>query len=374
MKRVDISPVDAVFANGSYPIEFLFYYERAFNTGRLRRALRRLSSLFWPVFGVYADGSILYEGYDEQGCYDEAALDRELDVAELEGPGAAAVARYALPPLTRLFFLKVIRFRNGLGLIPKLNHLTGDGYSYFLFLSFLAALTRPSPAPFRPVFLNMGVRVRHTRSVLSGFSFRGAELKPLPPPGELRIEQDVVPRSRVQRLIQETADSAGLRVSSNDVLSAQAVKRLAGAAEEHRGGDFDLTMPIDVRGKIKGYGRGFFGNGIMFHRVDFEREEIANSSIPLLAARIRRSRPLLSASGYLDFLRGLERIQAEGRWAEFRPYDPERGCLVTNLSRLPAERLDFGTGAPRLAVPLTVEKNSVGVLSRGEDFLLRWAF
>src|SRR4030066_1632312 len=63
-----------------------------------------------------------------------------------------------------------------------------------------------------------------------------------------------------------------------------------------------------------------------------------------------------------------------GRWDKFRPYDPERGCLVTNLSRLPADKLDFGTGPPRLSIPLTIEKNGVGILARKEDYLLRLAY
>ena len=374
MRRLDISPVDAVFSNGSYPIEFLFYYEEAFKTERLRSGLRRLSSLFWPALGEYADGSILFDRYDEAGCYSEESLGQELDIAKLSGAGAAAAARFALPPLERLFFLKVSRFRNGLVLVPKLNHLAGDGYSYFLLLSVLAALTRSNRVPFQSTVLKRALRVSHKRAVLRGFSFKGVKLDPLPPPGELTIEQDVMPKGQVEAMIQETAESAGLRVSANDVLSALVVKKLAGLGKDRPGGDFDLTMPIDVRGRIKGYGRGFFGNAIMFHRVTFKREEIENSAVPSLAARIRQLRPGLSAETYLDFLRRLAEIRAAEKWADFRPYDPERGCLVTNLSKLPADRLDFGTGPPRLVVPLTVEKNSAGILAKGEDFLLRSAF
>jgi hypothetical protein len=373
MRRLDISPVDAIFADGSYPIEFLFYFERAFDTQRLRAGLRRLSSLFWPAFGEYADGSIHFDRYDEAGTYDEEWQDRELDIGEISGAGAAAVVRFALPALERLFFLKVTRFRNGLAVVPKLNHLAGDGYSYFLLLSALAALTRPNRMPFRPAFLKMALRLDHNRAALPDFSFRGVNRTPLPAPGELRIEQDVIPRAEVLAVIQETAESAVLRVSSNDVLSAMAMKKLAGGGRERRGGEFDLTMPIDLRGRVKGYGRGSFGNAIMFHTVTFKREEVESSAVPHLATRIRRARPVLSAETALAFLKSLAAIRAAERWAEFRPYDPERGCLVTNLSRLPTDRLDFGTGPPRLVVPLTVEKNSVGILARGDGFLLRSA-
>jgi hypothetical protein len=122
MKRAQISQVDALFSNGSYPIEMLFYYREGFSTKKLRRALRRLSPVFWPVFGEYKDGVISFGRYREEDCFDEESVDRELDRSELEGAGVEAISRYGLPELKRLFFLKATRFKNGLVLVPKMNH------------------------------------------------------------------------------------------------------------------------------------------------------------------------------------------------------------------------------------------------------------
>jgi Transferase family len=374
MRQVGISQVDAVFANGSYPIEFLFFFEQSFDTRRLRSALRKLSSLFWPAFGKYEDGAIVFDGYREADCYDEEAVARELDRAEADAAGAEAISRFALPPLKRLFFLKAIRHKNGLALIPKLNHLAGDGYSYFLFLSALAALTRPTLVPFKSVMMSLALKPDHRRTPLRSFSFRGVELKPPVPPGSLRLEGEEILRRDVQGVIREAVSSAGLRVSSNDVLSALAIKRLVAAGARFGAEDVCLTIPVDVRGKVKEYGRGFFGNGILFHTLTLKRAQVEASPVQAIAVQVRRSMPVLSKEGYVDFLIGLEGIAASGKWEDFRPYDPERGCLVTNLSRLPADRLDFGSGPPRLSVPLTIEKNGVGILARGENYLLRFAY
>jgi len=374
MKQVGISQVDAVFSNGSYPIEFLFYFEQAFDTKRLREALHKLSSIFWPAFGKYSDGAIIFDNYREADCFDEEAVDRELGIVEIDEPGPGVISRFALPPLERLFFIKAIRFKNGLALIPKLNHLAGDGYSYFLFLSVLAALTRPTLVPFKSLMMNFALKPNHRRTALRDFSFRGFELKPLAPPGNLRVESEEIPRRDVQAVIQEAASSAGLRVSGNDVLSALAMKRLVKAGADSWAEDVRLTIPVDVRGKLKEFGRGFFGNGIMFHTLTLKREFIEASPAQAVAIRIRQSMPFISREIYIDFLMGLEGILSAGRWDEFRPYDPERGCLVTNLSRLPAEKLDFGTGPPRLSVPLTIEKNGVGILAKKENYLLRFAY
>jgi hypothetical protein len=222
--------------------------------------------------------------------------------------------------------------------------------------------------------MNLALKPNHRRTALRDFSFRGFELKPMAPPANLRIEGDEIPRRDVQAAIQEAASSAGLRVSRNDVLSALAMKRLVKAGGGSWAEDVRLTMPIDVRGKVKEFGRGFFGNGIMFHTLTLKREHIEASPAQAIAIQIRQSMPVLSRETYVDFLKRLEEILSAGRWDEFRPYDPERGCLVTNLSRLPADKLDFGTGPPRLSIPLTIEKNGVGILARKENYLLRLAY
>lgn len=374
MNRVNISQVDAVFSNGSYPIEFLFYYEQAFDTKRLRGALQKLSSIFWPAFGEYRHGAIVFDRYHEAECFEEEAVDRELDILEIDEADYRVISRFALPELKRLFFLKAIRFRNGLVLIPKMNHLAGDGYSYFLFLSFLAALSRPTLVPFKSSLMNFALKPHHRRTVLRDFSFQGVELRPVAQDGKFTIECDEILRQDVQSIIQQAASSANLRISTNDVLSALAMKKLVKARADSWTEDVHLTMPIDVRGKVKEYGRGFFGNGIMFHTVTFKKEQLENSPLQEVAIEIRKSMPPLSKETYVDFLKKLEEILSAGRLDEFRPYDPERGCLVTNLSRLPADKLDFGTGGPKLAIPLTIEKNGAAILAKDEDFIVRLAY
>jgi hypothetical protein len=255
-----------------------------------------------------------------------------------------------------------------------MNHLAGDGYSYFLFLSVLAALSRPTMIPFKSSLMNFALKPHHRRTALRDFSFQGVALKPLAQDGKFTIECDEVLRQDVQSIIQEAASSAGLRISTNDVLSALAMKKLVEARPDFWAEDVRLTMPIDVRGKVKEYGRGFFGNGIMFHTVRFNKEQLENSPIREIAIEIRKSMPPLSKENYVDFLRRLEDFLSAGRLDEFRPYDPERGCLVTNLSKLPADKLDFGTGSPKLALPLTIEKNGAAILAKDENFMLRLAY
>jgi len=374
MKTVQISQVDALFSNGSYPVEMLFYYRDGFPTKKLRRALRRLSSVFWPVCGECKDGVIAFDRYREEDFFDEKAEDRTLDVSELEASGAEVISRYGLPELKRLVFLKVTRFKNGLVLVPKMNHVAGDGYSYFFFLSALAALTRPTLVPFKSFFIKSMLRPHHRRTALKDFVLGAVNVPPVASSERLKVEFEDIPRREVRSLVRQAAQAAGLHLSSNDILSAMALRKLAGLRTGSAGEDFELTMPIDVRRQVTAYGPRFFGNGIMLHNSVFSRAKAESSSLEEMAAEVRRSMPVLSSENYVRYLAGLERMIAEKSWERFRPFDPARGCLVTNLSKMPAERLDFGTGGPAAIVPLTIEKNSAAIMARGENFVLRYAY
>ena len=374
MNEVNISQVDVFFANGIYPIEFLFYYNEGFSTGKMRRALRKLSSIFWPVFGEYGDGKIFFEKYSEEDCYDEEVISQKLDIAEFEEKGFEAYSRFRLPDLKRLFFLKVMRLKNGMILIPKMNHLAGDGYSYFYFLSALAALSQPALVPFKSSLIHLFLKPHHRRTALKDFSFEGTALKSVSQNGKFSVEFDEIPQEDVQSIIKEVAASEELRVSMNDILSAIAVKKLLERQSQSFGEEVSLTIPIDVRRQIKEYGRGFFGNGIMLHATKFKKKFIEKTLTKELAIEIRKSMPHISKETYLDYLTGLEEIISEGKMDRFRPFDPKSGCLVTNISRLPADRLNFGTGSPELILPLTVEKNSTAILAKKENFVLRFAY
>ena len=84
--------------------------------------------------------------------------------------------------------------------------------------------------------------------------------------------------------------------------------------------------------------------------------------------------PTVSSKTYLDYLTQLEKRISAGNLEKFKPFDPASGCLVTNISRLPVNRLNFGTGPPDLIFPLTIEKNAAAVLTKDDNFILRLAY
>ena len=373
MKEVNISQVDALFSNASYPIEFLFCFKKGFDTKQIRAALKKLSPIFWPMFGEYKDGVIFFEKYNEKEFYDEEVVNQEFDIPETEEERFEVYSHFSQPDLKKLFFLKTIQFKNRVILIPKMNHMAGDGYSYFYFLSVLAMLSQRTSVLLKSSLINLFSKPHHRRTTLKDFSFKGVELKPLLQKNKFTIEFNEILRKDVQSIIKEVS-SHNLRISTNDILSAIAIIKIVGIQSEFLGEEVNLTIPIDVRSKVKEYGKRFFGNGIMLHTIKFKKEYIENSLTKEIAVKIRKSMPSVSKETYIDYLAELEEIISEGKMDEFKPFDPKYGCLVTNLSRLPTDKLNFGTGSPDLIFPITIEENSTMVLAKEENFILRYAF
>jgi len=374
MKEINISQVDALFSNGIYPIEFLFYFKEELNTKKIRNALKKLSSVFWPMFGEYEDGVISFAKYDEDDCYDEEVVNQELSIPRTEKEKLKVYSQYSLPETKRLFLLKVTRFKNGMILVPKMYHLAGDGYSYFYFLSSLAILSQHTLLPSKSSLMQIFTKPHHRRTALKNFSFKGIDINPSEQSSQFSIAVDEISRRDVQSLIREVSESKNFLISTNDVLSAMAVKKLVGAQKEFEGEFVELTIPIDVRRQVKEYGRRFFGNGIMLHKMRLKKDDIENLPTDELAIQIRKSMPSVSKQSYVGYLTMLEEIISEGKTEKFRPFDPASGYLVTNISRLPVDKLNFGTGPPDLIFPLTIEKNAAAVLSKDENFILRFAY
>ena len=374
MRKVNISQIDVLFSNGIYPIEFLFYFKDGFDTAKIRKALKKLSSLFWPMFGEYADGIIAFDEYHEDACYDEEAVNQDFIIPKTENERFDVYSQYALPDTKRLFLLKATHFNNGMILVPKMKHLAGDGYSYFYFLSALAALSQHALLPSTSSMMHFFFKPQHCRTILKNFSFQDIELKPLRPEGKFTILFDEIPRQDVHSMIREVSDSMDIRISTNDVLTAMAVKKLIGVKREFRGDIVELTIPIDVRRQVKEYGRRFFGNGIMLYKMDLKKEDVENLPPKKIALQIRKSMPSVSKQSYIDYLAQLEKLIQERNTEKLRPFDPASGCLVTNISRLPVDKLNFGTGTPELIFPLTIEKNAAAILAREENFVLRYAY
>ena len=371
MKKIPISQIDALFANGSYPIEFLIYYRNPIDIDNIKTALKYLSTPFWPLFGEYRDGSIYAKTYSETDVISEATIDTDFSA---DRQCFAEIGNSVELANGKLFHLRILRYNNGTVLIPKMNHLAGDGYSYFYFLYQLAVMSRTHALPLKKQFIRAVLAPRHNRTVLRDFQFDPFEIPVEKQPDNLVIKFKHIAKSAVRDQIKTIAADQNARVSSNDILAATVVKTSVELQSNSFGTTINLTIPMDVRNHIKPYGTKYFGNGLMFHKVSFATGDLQQATIDDIAVRIRKSMPDISQNQYLEYLMQLETWIANKQFADLKPYDPSTGCLVTNISKLPTNKLDFGSGNPDAVIPITVGKNSVAIMADQNDYVLRLVY
>ena len=374
MKKLYISQIDTLFVNGRNPIEFLFFYKNKLKSKNIRSALKKLSSVFWPIFGEYQAGTIKFDKFSEGDVFDEVTTDQVFN------PDESAEAIYDLyytsipPDIKKLFFLKMIQHKNGTVLIAKLKHLAGDGYSYFYLLSVLARLSCVTYLPFKKNLMLQLFKPHHNRTILKEFQFNEIDLEPVPVQEKLTLKLEEIPRTEVKDMLGEIAATLNYRISNNDILSALIIKRFMTLQREQFGENFQLTIPIDVRRNIREYGAKFIGNALMLHKINFMKHEIEQSSNAELAIKIRQSMPVIDKESFKKFLNNLEYNITERQINKLKPFDPESGGLITNLSKLPSNRLNFGTGEADFIFILTSEKNSTAILADKNNFILRFTY
>ena len=86
---------------------------------------------------------------------------------------------------------------------------------------------------------------------------------------------------------------------------------------------------------------------------------------------IRENFPSRSLQGYNEFIEEVESKINTGNLEMLRLYDPETEFLVTNLTRMPLSRLDFGLGPPEMVIPLTRGKSGAGILAIDDKYILQ---
>lgn len=374
MKIINISQVDTIFANGSYPIEFLLFYKNGLKSKNIRSALSKLSSSFWPIFGKYDAGAIHYDKYSEIDCYDEHTNNIEFEANDSSQKIFNKYYNTISSNMNKLFFLRIIQYKNGTVLIPKLNHLAGDGYSYFYFLSVLAAMSKDYSIPFKKQFIQTFFKPNHKRTILRKFQLGDIELNPVKEFANLSTHFEKISHKAVREKIKSIELNLNQHVSTNDISSAMVLKKSVEIQPGKFGNKIQLTIPIDVRRQIKPYGFKYFGNGLMFKAMNFNVSEIEESTISEIAVRIRSEMPSVEEDIYIEYLKKLESIVENKDSEKLKPYNPDTGCLVTNLSKMPTNKLNFGTGNPDIIIPLTVGKNSAAIMAERDNYILRLVY
>lgn len=347
---LELSPVEQVFTGaGACPITFVFEFSevlpRALLSTSLAQALRTFPLLQARLFDDGPRGVALVP---------DASVGSLEVCSEAEGPARVAAA---LAPLDLHIGSETSRFTlvegaSGCRLAASMSHAVVDGFAFVSFLCSWARIARGLPGlpvsrqriapeactgPVTPerVFADCGAfwQPGHKRSVASGLTLHRRHFS---------FEQLASERARVR-------ETHGVSVSDNDLIAAQ-LWREFGADGPGANGDAYLTCPVDARPLCRPLGRSHLGCAITFATAALPVRRLHDGSLAELALAIRKAVGAVDearVSASMATLAGLREQHGSGALDEVHLTHPERGLLVTNLSRMPLQELDFGAGPAR---------------------------
>lgn len=392
-----LSPVDAVFyGKDSYPVEFLFHFDYPVDAGRLRRALERAISRFWPVGArIVPDPRWSYVFQRGDWPVDLVELPAVPEVPDLASP--RALAPFSRPvhtlPGEPLAKFQIARAGTGTLFVASISHSVVDGYSYFFFLTALAEALRnnplsrdfwkhrllarplhdrnrlrPAELDVRPLVGELDPEVFFRRTGLAVAGERN-----LPPLEESKWEILRFPADELAKAMAEAKAHANVKLSAHDLITAQLWKRAA--REWHSSNEpLDCSSAFDYRRVLPELTARYFGNAVRATTLRLDRDEVVALPLGALAAKIRTATLAVDRTAAIDSLRAFEEVRLARGPEAFRNMHvshPERGLLVTNMSRIPLAAIDFGSGGPKRAVALTSAPRAALIITVGGELVVR---
>ncbi|NIM94211.1 MAG: hypothetical protein GTO18_10935 [Anaerolineales bacterium] len=370
-RRLPLAPGDHLFTGlNAYPISFAFFYPNHMDPDELHISLEKTLQEFWPLrsrlvkvadhsyaFQVAEDGLSFVVSHSDKGFDDEEDPSVYLDIVE------SVLAE----PLTRI---KLTQTPHGSVLGVSISHALVDGFSYFHFLSSWSRIARGqrilNPVHDRRRLIPTELRCEETITPNIVFDRCGvfwSEMKRGFPDNQLEEDRVSLSKDLIREMRAEAEGECGVPFFDNDVITAY-IWREHGAswADVDEDTTIYVTMPFDFRRVLREVPRLYFGNALVFVTASIEIEELRRASLGELALLVRdavhrvNERYVRQSALTLECLlrqRGMHVIE------EIEVRHPQRGLVVTNISRLPIQDLDFGQGAPsRLMVTASARRGA----------------
>jgi hypothetical protein len=386
-----LSPIDHVFTGEQgYSIEFLYFYQKRLAIKLLRTSLKNASRKFYPLT------QILEERDDTYYLIDGKGVDIEfIDCTDKDMPSTtdlAALYPHYLPlrstPGNPLFRAQLSHFKNGSTLAVNISHCLVDGFSYFMFMSYWAGLAR---TPLANVFDYLKLKLfqpQFDRSLLcpsdlpksvSKMDLRkkagcivGAERSF----GDFKQNKFEIVRYKKIEIQEELAranSQSQVTLSANDLITVKLLREFA--KKWNSANDvLYVTTAFDYRRVHRDLKRFYFGNAVLGIHTQINFKDLYNKEIWQLSEMIRSATSSINQERAVDSLRYLEKYRLENgtkSMANIHVSHPEKGFLITNLTRMPVASLDFGAGAPLQIVPMTMAPRVFIVMSDRKDYIVR---
>lgn len=398
MKTLRLSPIDHAFAGrDSYSVEFLMLFPYHVDGELLKDCLEAAAKRFWPIKSELAKTSDGYFQF-QSVAYPLAFSVRDGGSVLPDFYNPRELAKFSEPvqslPGEKLAKFCLTHVGDHSVFVANISHAMVDGYSYFFFLSTVAALYRNAYRFWRPGYWKTkAIHPDHDRSRLNprgpstsadgaidpqeffrrtGFSFAGKRTLPSLEQSKwqfIRFEPD-----ELLNHLKAHDPQLPERLSKHDIVTALLWKHVA--KEWHHGGDemLECSSAFDYRRVHGNLSPLYWGNAVRGTTCRVSRDEILSLGVTSLAVKIRQATKAINRDAVFDSLQYLDdvrRIHGPEVFGSAQIAHPKVGFLVTNLSRIDADSFDLGSGAPIQVIPLTAAPRAAVLLSEGDAIVAR---
>lgn len=378
-----LSPVDHVFTGiGSYAIEFAFAYQEALDPTRLHKSLEQTLEHFWPLrskltrisehsYGFQpADDGLVFQTSRSSEIFEEAD-----DVSNFVDPVYSVEGE----PLTRI---KLTQTPHGSVLGVSISHALVDGFSLFHFLASWSRIFQGqrilTPSCERELLtpeIADSLGVVTADDVLARCGLFWAWKRHPVSREQIREERLLLSKEAMNELLAEAEQDCNVDLFHNDVLTAYLWKRCIPQWEKGDGHSTAyMSCPVDFRRILRAVPRTYFGNALCFATASIDYDRLADASLGELALLIRETVGRVKqnyVSGSLQILERLRRQRGLAVVEDIHVVPPQHGMLVTNISRLPMQSLDFGGGIPTSFRALSSSQRAAAILPAEDGVELR---
>jgi NRPS condensation-like uncharacterized protein len=359
MKIIPLSPIDHVFTGvASYPIGFVFTYKDTIDPARLRSSLNETLGQFRPLcsklikisehsYGLQpADDGLSFEVTSSSETFEDSKdFSNFLDsVHSMEGE-----------PLTKI---KLTQTPRGSVLGVCISHAVADGFSYFHFLSSWSRVFQEKRilSPSHQRELLMPKTSDHQKlitpdDILAQCGFFWGGKRHASSREQIHYEERLLlSKDTMSKLLAEAQKECEVPLFYNDVITAFLWKKYI--TEWNESGNNPTThvsCPFDYRRVLRILPRTYFGNALCCATASIDYESLVRASLGKLALLIRKAVAQVKQDYVLGSLKTLESLRQQRGLAvmeEIHVLHPQDGLVVTNISRLPVQNLEFGSGTP----------------------------
>lgn len=373
-RLLPLSSIDHVFTGvGAYEIGFAFTYRDPVDPARLRSSLDRTLEDFWPLRSKLvrlSDHAYAFQPSDDGLAFETVRSSTTLETTDSVIAFVDSVHTVEGEPLTKI---KLTQTPQGSVLGVSISHALVDGFSYFHFLSSWSRVYH-------------GQRILppvHQRELLTPKASAPTELvtpdEVLTQSGlfwagkrhpvardRLSEERLLISKETIQELLTEARQDCEVSLFPNDALTAHLWR--ACITQWVDGSDNPVTSvscPVDFRRILRAVPRTDFGCAICGTTVSLDYDTLTSAPLGELALLVRQAVARVKqdyVSGALETLERLRQQRGLTAMEEVHVRHPQHGMVVSNISRLPIQSLDFGAGLPMAFGALPSAERSAAIL------------